>query len=667
MDILGGFERSRWAFWVVLALSGCGSRPPDEGLVQETAALTCEGNGLVRDAAGAPVAGAKIEVRGADGRRVVARDTTAADGTFELDVRSGIYDVLVVPRAGFEPQRFPRQTLERGSRLELILAGVGQINLSGHILDSDGNPMAQVIVCAGEACSTICSGGGCSITDASGAFAVTVEFGQSLRITDSLNGATFNLVRTIDRSQGPTLELRVPKIVVTGTVIDLSGNPVPSQTIGTPGCHAVAVDQFTGTSCPPFYQFTDAAGRFQFVTLPGEVDLFAIGTPGGYLSQTLTEDTDVTIQLASQELLSGRVADRDGNGVAGQIVCVRHDGCIIKGCAFICTGSDSDGHYQLLVPAGSDNVDLSSSPTGVLGQYRVEQVIDVSQPTNVDFTLQNRFVTGQVLDSNGASAPNVTVSAKCFTGNIDGIEADICSASQVTDQDGRFRLPFAAPGDVIVTAVGASTSASVPVSLSADTDVVIRLPNLGAASGQVLDGTGHGVPGMTVYYAGSNPPRLITATTDADGRYQMTLTPDAYTVTVQGTTDPGDIVTVFADEPVVVPSTPLVIRLAPTRALAGQLLGQDGQPLAGIEVDSQCAVTKLDIGTESLCGGGQVTDASGRFALDASLGASLSLTIDTLGQAGIGSVAVNGILVRDDTDVTLAVQQLRGERHLQCP
>ena len=648
---------SGWPFFVAFAFLGCESRPSDEGLVQKTAALTAVRGGSVHDSAGAPVAAAKIEVRSLDSRCLVARATTADDGSFELNVRSGTYDILVTPRSAFAPQRFPGQSLSRGSRLDLILISVQKIDLSGHVVDPRGNPIAQVNLCAGDTCSA---------TDSTGAFAVTVDAGQSLHVSGSLGGGSFNLLMPIDGSQGPTLELRLPEIVVTGTVVDASGNPVPDATIGAPNCHAVSVDQFTGTACMPSYQLADAAGRFQFVTLPGEVDLVAIGTPGGYLSQSITQDTDVTIQTASLEVLSGRVVDRNGDGVPGQTVCARHNGCIIKGCAYLCTGTDDDGRYQLSAPAGSDSVDLSSL-AGVVGHYFVSQVIALAQPTNLDFTLQNRIVTGQVLDPDGAPAPNVTVSAKSFTGDIDGVAADVFSTSQVTGQDGRFQLSFAAPGDTIVTAVGA-TSASVPVTLSADSDIVIQLGNLqpgnlGVASGQLLDGTGLGIAGATVYYSGSNPPRLVTATTDADGQYQLTLTPDAYSVTAQGTTAAGAIFTVSVDEPVVVPSAPLVIQLAPSRVVTGQLVAQDGNPLAGVAVENDCAMAKTDIGTESLCGSSQVSDASGRFTLDASLGASLSLTIDPLDQSGLDGLAVKGIVVGDDTDVTVAVQiRSRGPR-----
>src|SRR5207253_8994570 len=117
-----------------------------------------------------------------------------------------------------------------------------------------------------------------------------------------------------------------------------------------------------------------------------------------YVNASVGGDTDVTVPVPPLQSLSGRITDRDGNGLPGHQLCVSHIGCPSHSCPQTCAISDESGAYALDVSAGTYDAQLispSSSPP--FGRYSLTNTITLSQATELDVAFPNRTVTGTVL------------------------------------------------------------------------------------------------------------------------------------------------------------------------------------------------------------------------------------------------------------------------------
>ncbi len=642
------FERTSaiWMLSAVLGVASCGGIQPGsagEELEQNTAALTAAkplARGLVRDGAGAPIAHARVDVRAAGSSRVLACATTAADGTFALDVRAGTYDLTLTPKTGFTPQIFPGQVIVKGTQLDLVIiaSAPATVNLSGHVTDQNGQPLS-VAICAPT----------CVSTDDSGAFTVSARSDLQLEISGALSPAGFFQARlAFDPTQSAPLEIVIPIFNLTGTVLDPTGAPMATVSVTSPPCSNIISDELSGTFCINGTQ-TDSNGHFHFTTLPGDAVLQIFGDLGLYVTESVTGDTDVVLQVPPLQNLSGRITDRDGNGVPGHRLCLVHDGCVSKFCSQSCATSDGSGAYTLDVSAGTYDAQLfSPSPfqSSPLGFYVLTSTISLSQPTELDLTFPNRIVTGTVLNVDGTPAPNVPVSDNCHDADVGGFVGRVCANSQTSDANGRFQMMLAAPGSVVLTARGATTT-SVPLTVTDDTDVVVQLQAAQPATGQVLAADGSPIAAVTVCY---EPPLFTSSdsctTTDASGQYQLTLPPGTYSLSVFGS---GTGVSFFElDESVTVPSAPTTVRLAATRSTPVRMVNADGSPHAGASISADCVSAPAGGATEEICGQGLVSDAAGTAAVVNAVGMPLELQIDS---ASIGKIAVS-----DSTEVTIAIQ-----------
>jgi protocatechuate 3,4-dioxygenase beta subunit len=643
-----------------LGLSGCGGAPTGGGTAGTTAALAADTpvtKGIIQDDKGTPLAGAKIEAHPANGGKTVVSATSAADGTFDLAAPTCTYNILVTPQTGLAPQKFLGHTITAGSHLDVILIDGRQRMLAGHVTDQNGQAIPNVSVCTQPDPQ-----GGCATTDAAGAFVLFSMVGETLIVSGTLpDGTQFNGSLTVERFMNPKLEIVVPESILTGTVVDQAGRPVPGAIVDLPSCSfpsSTSLGPLTGSVCSPATQ-TDRAGRFRLGVAPGTVRLqisnpTRASTDTFFVEETVAGDTDVTIQVPPIARLSGRIADHLGNGFAQQTVCLSFDSCVDPFCQGRCVATDGDGRYQQDLFPGTFTMRVSGFGLGArFGLYSLSKTITVSGPTQQDITLPDVVLTGTVLDLAGVPAPNVSLQSSCVTANVDGFVGISCANPTVTDQGGRFQFPYAVGGsDVFI--VGAAL-ASPAINLSNDVDVVIQLQNPPELTGQVLAEDGSGLAGASVCFSPQSAGSSGCAETGADGRYQLTLLPGSYLVSATASIG-SDVVSFFEGGAVTVPSVAAPIRLPRPRLVSGQMFESDGRPLPGVFVTPAhgCSSAQVAGGFEGICSDSDTpeTDEAGRFEFPAVVGPSLFMR----GNDEDFFFTMSGVPIVDDTDLLIGIE-----------
>ena len=473
----------------MLAAAGCGkpagsvSPAPDEARVSERSALNAVTMyGLLVDAQGAPVAGANIEVRAPGESEVVGSDVSDAEGSFDLDVESGVYDVRVIPRDDSRPQTFPRQLIgfNGGGTLELVLAAVatGPVPVSLFIVDQNGHPLPGS-ACNFSTCVDIGDDGTAQLAadateglqvDSSGAW----DTGR-LRIRPAAIGRGGATVRTIV----------APRFQFTGQIVDAGGAPVPGAALSFPTCYAVDTADLASTACPQA-KVADANGRFQLTLPPGRFPVVLQAENGPSFDVVIAGDTDVTLTIPAVQHLSGRVVDRDGAGVPLQSVCLSHPTCVTRLCRPLCAQTDGNGLYNLDSPGGDYQLTLFGRLGNDSRFYQLTRAFSLSATQELNFSLPNRTLSGQLLDISGAPAAGVSIFAASYSASIGDLTGVVGAALQVTDTDGRFQFTLAAPGQMQLRVFGPHPG-RFDVTVSDDVDLLLQLSPPRDIAGVLMD------------------------------------------------------------------------------------------------------------------------------------------------------------------------------------
>ncbi len=379
----------------------------------------------------------------------------------------------------------------------------------------------QVTTVTGEAIAdvTITCDGQTTTTDADGAYTLMELLGGTYTVTPSKGGATFDPASQ-QVTVGPDAT-GVDFLLVTSTI---SGRVTDADGAAVVGVDITCQGETTGGEAKTYTKQTDGNGYYlltgviagDYAVTPAKAEwtfdppshLVSVGPGQG-------DATDVNfVGTLTTYSISGRVVDRDGNGVAG--VRIGYDGASVA--------TDANGDYVI---SGVRRGQYTLTPA--LQYYHFEPVNRVVAVTNSDVTGQN-FT---------AVADTFTISGTVYDGvgrRLQGVEVTAGPSAAITNTTGGYTLTNVAMGTHAVTAarvgykvVPDQIEVTVPPDYTgADFTAYFELSNSFPAGVNLL-----GVPGTPI----DRNPQDVFGTTQV-ARWDPSAEPPAYmTAAAQGDTD----------------------------------------------------------------------------------------------------------------------------------
>ncbi|MEO8553235.1 MAG: carboxypeptidase-like regulatory domain-containing protein, partial [Kofleriaceae bacterium] len=459
---------------MMLGTSGDPKAPVRVSLVLSRGAAA---SGIVVDAAGKPVGGARVVATAAsepfpvvDPRRdgVVAK----ADGTFELPAIAAGTWRLTATHTTYGPTTSTPISFDGAhvkSGIKLVLEAGGTI--TGTVTDGSGAPVASANVRVVVRGNVFWRAQRQAFSGGDGTFKIE---GLPRRAVDVVALGEHGASAIVPVDLAATAKQDVPLTLdiageIAGIVVDSAGQPLgDAQVFAEPEPTGKPADLSIWVVRGDQEAVTDQAGAFVLAGLP----------PGGYRVRASRSGASIDEQqlakfvvahpgeklrivVPNQGKITGKVAFADGKIPTAFTVRLGNS----YGTPFAST----DGSFTLSTVAGTHGL-VVDGPSFLAAKSR-EVAVKEGAPTDVGtITVEpGRSISGRVLDERGGAVANAKVAGgKLLSGGGKELyipDESIDAKDTTTDADGRFHLDGFSPGPVNVvagTATGRSPSIEIP-------------------------------------------------------------------------------------------------------------------------------------------------------------------------------------------------------------
>jgi len=616
-------------------------------------------SGTVRDKLGNPISNVLIVAQDASTEINVASATSNATGAYIMTVPPSTYNLIVTPppESGFAPTTISNIEITKDTAIDIVLVPAETFIFSGQVVDRDGNPISNVYISVYSAAISKST-----YTDEQGLFSLQVPpdlyslqlsgwyYAPNLYESFWLYKST-SLNITDDTFMSFTLQNRY----LAGKVIDPYGNPVANVSIEVSGW--TYFDDLSGSFSA--WTISDSQGDFNLTgfTSPS-VSLRTTPPPENpygpvSMSINLTEDTTVTVTLAQTVTLSGLVVDRDGEPMPNVYVSV-YSAAISKS-----TYTDENGSFSLNVPPEQYSLQLSGwyyAPNLYQSFWLYKATaLNITEDIFMTFTLENRFLSGKVLDPDENPVANVSIEVSGWT-YFDDLSGSF-SAWTISDNEGKFNVTVFTSTSVSIRATPPPEnpygSISTTVNVTEDAWVTITLARTITFSGLVVDRDGEPMPNVyvSVYSAAISK----STYTDEQGLFSMRVTPDSYSVQLSGWYYAPNLYQSFwlykATALNITQDTDITFTLQ-NRYLSGKI-DCEGKPVANVSIEVS-GWTYFDDLSGSFSAW-TISDNEGKFNVTVFTSTSVSIRATPPPESIYAPVSITNVDVTDDKMVLIAL------------
>lgn len=579
--------------------------------------------GSVVDAEGRSVAGARVSVT--YDRR--GGEIDGAAGPFaDTDARGRFAFAGLTPGRGARLHATARNARTAGDvtipdgleSREVVLRMVATGRITGRVVDERGEGIARVQVSRDD----LAPG---SFTDGSGAFRLrdVPEGPHEVHLLDGQSRPRGQRipVTILPGVDGRDVEIRVlDPARLGGVVVDEAGVPVAQAMLS-----AIAV----GLTVEPWFTITDANGEFQLVGVsPGSYRIHLDGVAEPVTASSGALDLRLVRKPEQSERLSGTVVDAEGRPVARVRLAI---GWTAGTQRTIHVHDVGGGRFDIAVPTTDPTVTVEAYDASDEAGRRLplrpwrREAIDIRTPLAIRME-PGRRLEGHVLDANGVGAEGVQLRIRSQGGVIAGSgDSAVPVPTTRADAQGHFVFEGLLDGALVFEVQSRDGHPATPnVTVQAGHNAIeIRLPEMAAVSGLVLDDRGRPLAGVVVHGDTEHRyPGRWSTTTDAEGGFRLEGFPasaERFRVWLPTPAGRGTAWPWLADHAVEAKpgAKDLVVKLERGVFVEGTLVDEQGRPTAGRVV----ALGEIPEGMPTelfpgpvLAGAWPVESSNGRFA-----------------------------------------------------
>jgi hypothetical protein len=621
-----------WATVVEASVSG----------IDAVMALAVHISGRVTGPDGEPVAGLRVEADPS-----AKNTTTAADGTYRIEVRPGDYRVYFgwsdsyysgwYTTGGFSidgPGSLVTVPTD-GDAANIDVVLIRLLYIRGRVTNSNGDPIAGISATAYRGASAYAStttgADGIYVLGAKPATTYTVRFSDPSEIYATGYYATSGFTY----SAGAATPVEVGSADVTGIdvvlprTLHISGKVTITGGAALSGIH---VTVYSGSNEVANQYATGSDGLYSIIVLPGTytVEFHDLSTPhyirsgwysvGGLVADqasatpiVLTDHdaTDIDAQMQSMiPIVSGQVTNTDGDPVANICVTARPDGtcqATTQADGSYAFSPGTGGQYIRFIDPGNTYVSGYFSSAGLVLTQGAATIVYVSyyDVPDIDVVLTPcPFIRGKISDD--SADPLVGIEVRYQIGATPG------SQSFLTAADGTYAVKILTPGSDVVlefldgngvhangwyssTGLVYSQAAATPIHVDwADvTGIDATMLTNGSISGSVTASGGGGLGGRVELYA--HGALYLSAALGSGGAFSLSVRPDTYVLKVLATGRPagwhgpsGFAYDSGAAEQLVISSGGAITastQVPQFLTLSGKVTAPNGAAVSGVEVD----------------------------------------------------------------------------------
>ncbi len=610
--------------------------------------------GVVVDAAGKPVAGARVSATAVDPLRwsvvatagslrrqfatltdsAVAATTNAAGRYLLTGLEPGRgYHVQVQSQKPLGMAGTTAQAELGASKATRLTLAPGR-RITGRLTQADGEGVPGTVSLYVHERARSFSGGYAPShaslvdepTDAKGAFACVIPANAWVRLHAFAPGVGARTLSIAEGAEAIAVEvaLRGPKgCEARGRVVDAKGAAVPGALVEVRLRQGSVYDWHGNTSA---VTRSDAEGGWSIAGLPeGTITHVSAWAPGKIAAahwnmdapvrQGSPLDADLVLGLAGR--ISGRVLDEEGKPIAGLKVNRLNTTPMSYTPLAVSTVSDEQGRYTfedlalraglLTVKAEGWAVPFEAGAGAGLPGYPF-LAPEPGQALEMDLRLiRGLAMHGRVVTPDGEPIENATVGLEMSRGGHGSNDFVRASRGARSDADGRFELRAIAPGTNLKLSVHAEgrEALTTPISLAAGAaPQQFTLQPATIVGGRVLRADGQPVPNTAV---GLSPGWQQTRT-DADGVFRLVANGGG-TLRVHLGQAHAPLASIVVDVTRGVAREDLVLRWPAGGPLGGQVVDEHGTPLADLSVSVRGVDNQRLAATTR-------TDAAGRWRIE---------------------------------------------------